>query len=282
KYVKNVLDYVLEIDLKESGLTLQEYKDKNAVMFPVFIPLSDVHFDLKMPWTPFEPSGNFRLILIMFGLSALILILSIVNFINLTTANAMKRAKEVGVRKALGATKTSIVFQFLVETAILTMFALLLTCVSIEILLPYFNEFMGVDLKFNSGLLFIQLLIIALIITLITGIIPASYISNFKAIYVLKGVFSRSKKGIVLRNSMLFLQFVIATFFIIGTCIVYLQIRFLNQQDLGLNKEQIVILGIGGNNGNAYAKYERIKTHLKKQRGIIDVNATRPTTSLEA
>ena len=282
KYNKNVLDYRLEMDLKGSGLTLEEYKDKNGVMFPVFIPLSNVHFELKMPWNPFEPFGNLQLIFIMFGLSGLILILSIVNFINLTTANAIKRAKEIGVRKALGATKSNIINQFLTETAILTLFALLLTCVSVEIILPYFNEFMNVELKLDSGKMFLRLLVIATIISLTAGIIPAMYLSNFQAIYVLKGVFARSKKGILLRNGMLFLQFTIASFFMIGTLIVYLQIRYLNQQDLGLNKEQIVILGIGSNEGNAYAKYERIKKYLEKQRGILDVNATRPTTSLEA
>lgn len=282
KYNKNVLDYRLEMDLKGSGLTLQEYKDKNGTMFPVFMPLTDVHFDLKMPWVPFEPFGNLQLILIMFGLSGLILILSIVNFINLTTAGAIKRAKEIGVRKALGATKTNIIYQFLVETGILTLFALLLTCVAVEILLPYFNEFMNVELRFDSQKMFFSLLAIAIVISLTAGIIPAAYLSNFKAIYVLKGVFARSKKGIFLRNAMLFLQFTIAAFFMIGTLIVYLQIQYLNQQDLGLSKEQVVILGIGSNNGNAYSKYQRIKTHLEKQPGIIGVNSTRPTISLEA
>jgi putative ABC transport system permease protein len=282
KYDKNVLDFRLKMDLEGSGLTLEEYKAKNGGMFPVMIPLSNIHFDLKMPWEPFEPFGNFRLILIMFGLSGLILILSIVNFINLTTANAIKRAKEIGVRKALGATRSNIVYQFLTETAIISLFALLLTFVSVEILLPYFNEFMGVELKMNSPLLFIQILLIVLGITLLAGIIPASYLSNFKAMNVLKGVFARSKKGVLLRNSMLFLQFLIATFFIIGTLLVYLQIRFLGKQDLGLNKEQIVILEIGGNDGNAFAKYDRIKNQLKAIPGIIEVNAARPTISMES
>lgn len=282
KYEKNVLDYRLKMDIQGSGLTLEEYKDKNGVMFPVFMPLSKVHFDLKMPWVPFEPIGNKRLIQIMFGLSTLILVLSIVNFVNLTTANAIKRAKEIGGRKTFGATKSNIVYQFLVETGILTMVSLFLTCVSVEILLPYFNDFMGVGLTFTSLKIFGELLLIILLVTLISGILPATYLSNFKAIAVLKGVFARSKKGIVLRNSMLFLQFLIAAFFIIGTLMVYLQMKFLTEQDLGLNKEQVVILSIGNNENNAYAKYEKIKNHLLKQRGIIDVNASRPTISLEA
>jgi putative ABC transport system permease protein len=282
KYRKNVIDYRLMLDLEGSGLTLDEYKDKNGVMFPVFISLSNMHFDLKLAWNAFEPTGNFRLILIMFGLSILILVLSIVNFINLTTANAIKRAKEIGVRKALGATKSHIIFQFLTETAILSLFALLLSFVSIEIILPYFNEFMKVDLKMNSPVLFLQIILIVLGITLIAGIIPASYLSNFKAMNVLKGVFARSKKGVFLRNSMLFLQFIIASFFIIGTLIVYLQIRYLSQQDLGLNQNQVVILKLGNNEGNAYAKYERIKTQLKNKPGILDVNTSRPTISLES
>ena len=82
---------------------------------------------------------------------------------------------------------------------------------------------------------------------------------------VLKGVFARSKKGVVLRNAMLFLQFLIASFFIIGTLLVYLQVQFLGKQNLGLNKEQVVILEMGSNDGNAYAKYQRIK-HLKSFR----------------
>lgn len=282
KYDLNVLDFRLKKDLEGSGLSVEEFKDKNGFMYPVMIPLKDIHFDLKMHWTPFEPFGNFRLILIMFGLSSLILILSIVNFINLTTANAIKRAKEIGVRKAIGATKRHIVYQFLTETALLSLLALLLTFVAVEIILPYFNEFMNVDLKMNSPLLFVQILFILLFITLLAGIIPASYLSNFKAINVLKGVFARSKNGVVLRNSMLFLQFLIATFFIIGTIIVYLQIQFLGKQDLGLNKEQIVILNIGDGEGNSFAKYQRIKTHLKNIPGVLAVNTARPTISLES
>lgn len=282
KYETNVLDFRLKMDLEGSGLSLEEYKDKNGVMFPVFIPLSKIHFDLKMPWMPFEPFGNFQLILIMFGLSSLILILSMVNFINLTTANAIKRAKEIGVRKALGATKRTIVFQFLTETSIISILALLLTFGWVEILLPYFNEYMKVDLKMNSPSLFLQILLIVLFITLLAGIIPATYLSNFKAINVLKGVFARSRKGVFLRNSMLFLQFLIATFFIIGTLLVYLQVQFLGKQNLGLNKEQVVILEIGHNEGNAFAKYQRIKNHLKSIPGVLDVNASRPTISLES
>lgn len=282
KYDKNVLDYRLKIDMEGSGLTLEEYKTKFGGMYPVMIALENIHFDLKMPWDPFEPFGNKRLIYIMFGLSTLILVLSMVNFVNLTTANAIKRAKEIGVRKAIGATKKQIVWQFLVETAIQSTVALLLTCVLVEIILPYFNEFMLTDLAFNSIEIYLQILGLLAIITLISGIIPATYLSNFKAMQVLKGVFARSKKGVWMRNAMLFLQFVIATFFIVSTLLIYLQVKFLGQHDLGLDKEQVVILPLGANDGNGFAKYERIKTQLLNKKGIVGVNTSRPTISMES
>ena len=176
----------------------------------------------------------------MAGLSILIMILSIINYINLATASAIKRAKEVGVRKVLGASKRNIIFQFISETIVIVLFSILLALVIVEISLPYYNELLDKDLKIYGSQFYLQLLFIFGIVVLLGGFFPALYISSFEAQKVLKGNFNRSKTGIWLRNSMLVFQFAIAVFFIIGTTIVHQQVNYLTNKNLGFKGDQVI------------------------------------------
>src|SRR5690606_26755343 len=181
-----------------------------------------------------------QFLLIMAGVSLLILILSIVNYVNLATANAIKRAKEVGVRKILGAKRSNIVWQFLFETLLMTVFAILLALAIVELALPYYNEFLGKKLLIHGGQFYLQLLIIFVVVMVAAGILPSLYVSGFESLKVLKGNFGRSKSGVWLRNGMLVLQFAIAAFFICGSYIVYQQVQYMTTKDLGFNGEQIL------------------------------------------
>ena len=146
------------------------------------------------------------------SLSGLILVLSGINFINLNTAQASQRAKEVGVRKALGSSKRKIIVQFLLETLIMYATAFVISMVVLELLLPIYGKYLGKEIKIQGFQVYLYAVFIVLIFTLVSGIIPALYLSGFKPIQTLKGNFAGSKHGIWLRNLILSLQLIISSF----------------------------------------------------------------------
>ncbi|MFY0483988.1 ABC transporter permease [Flavobacterium sp. PLA-1-15] len=225
---------------KAEGITLDQWRKKGGRSTTISLQaLPDARLHSDTDGFP-ENKGNLQFLLIMMGISILILVLSTVNYINLATANAIKRAKEVGIRKIMGASKLNIVGQFLLETAITTVLALLIGLVIVELSLPYYNDFLGKTLDIHTGEFYLQLLGILFVIIIVAGIFPAVYVSNFETLNVLKGNFSRSKNGIWLRNGMLVLQFAIATFFMVGSYVVYQQIDYISTKDLGFKGDQIV------------------------------------------
>lgn len=225
---------------QSEGLTVEEYVKRNGEGPKAYLePLETARLHSSVNGYP-EGKGNYRFLVIMLGLSGLILTLSIVNYVNMTTAGAVSRAKEVGVRKILGATRTDIVWQFLMEAAILAFFAILLALAIVELALPYYNDFLEKDLVLSGTPLFAQLALVFTLVVLVAGIFPATYVAGFRTIRVLKGNFGRSRSGIWVRNTMLVLQFVIAGFFIAGSFIVNQQIRYMSTKDLGFTGDQVL------------------------------------------
>jgi putative ABC transport system permease protein len=256
---------------KEKGISTEDYIKNFGLDKPYLESLETARLHSKVVNGYPEGSGNYQFLLIMLGLSIFILILSIVNYINLATANAIKRAKEVGVRKIIGAAKSQIVFQFVLETVITTSFAVLFALVIVELFLPYYNQFLSKELVIYSGQFYIQLLLVFIITVLFAGIFPAIYISNFEVLSVLKGNFSRSKKGIWIRNSMLIMQFAIASFFIIGSYIVFQQVNFMINKDLGFKGNQV--LNINFNEPKKPKDFDMIQNELLKIKGVEKVSA---------
>ena len=273
-------DEIIVKNSKEAGMSPAEM-EKKVGHFKVFMePLSKARLHSIVEGYP-EGRGNYQFLLIMAGLSVLILILSIVNYINMATANAIKRAKEVGIRKILGASKSDIILQFIFETVLISLFSILLALVIVELSLPYYNNFLGKDLTIVGGQFYIQLILIFIVTILVAGIFPAIYVSNFETIKVLKGNFSRSKNGIWLRNGMLIFQFAIASFFIIGSNIVYEQIQYLTHKDLGFKGDQVLAISLrlpssyyeGEEIGKKiFSRYNTIKEELSKIKGVDKVS----------
>jgi putative ABC transport system permease protein len=224
---------------KVEGISPEEYAKKNGITKVYLEQMNDLRLHSIASGNP-EGKGNYQFLLIMLGLSVLILILSIVNYVNLATANAIKRAKEVGVRKILGATKANIIRQFIFETTLTTAFSILIALVIVELSLPYYNEFLGKELIIYGSQFYTELALILMVVILTAGIFPAIYVSNFEALKVLKGNFGRSKSGVWLRNGMLILQFTIASFFIIGSYIVHEQVLYMSSKDLGFKGGQVL------------------------------------------
>ncbi|MDR6760924.1 putative ABC transport system permease protein [Flavobacterium sp. 2755] len=262
-------------DAKESGQTVEQYIKENGELKIVLDQLktSRLHGTKTSGSNSPEGRGNLQLIYIMAGLSILILVLSLVNYINLATASAIKRAKEVGVRKIVGASKNQIIAQFIFETAIIVTLSILFALAIVELSLPYYNSFLRKTLTMNGGEFYLQLILIFGLVIILAGIFPAIYISNFETLKVLKGNFSRSKSGIWIRNSMLIFQFGIAAFFIIGALIVNSQVDYMMNKDLGFNGNQVIRIPFNYQDYNKKGdKYQLTKQEILKIPGVQEVS----------
>jgi len=259
---------------RKEGMTLEAFIKKFGEPFKVKLLPSENSRLYKGNYPFPEGTGNLQFLQILMALSILILILSIVNYINLATANAIKRAKEVGVRKIIGATKLQIVFQFVFETALITLFAILLALVIVEISLPFYNQFLNKELILAGSQFCLQLALIFTIVLFVCGVFPAIYVSNFGVLNVLKGNYTRSKSGIWFRNSMLVIQFSIAAFFITGSVIVYQQVNFMVEKDLGFKGSQIMNIAFREQKGKGkFEQYKSIQQEIQKINGVEAVSA---------
>ena len=190
-------------------------------------------------------NGNIKNVYIFSVIALFILIIACINFINLTTARATERAKEVGIRKVAGAVKSQLARQFIGESIIICFIAFLLTLALSALLLPSFNELAGKTISkgiFEDGQLILLLLGAAVSIGLLAGIYPAFVLAAFKPIEVLKGRFATGTKGSVLRKSLVISQFAISIALIIGTIIVYSQMSYMRNQNLGFNKDHVMVI----------------------------------------
>ncbi|MBE0390312.1 ABC transporter permease [Flavobacterium sp. PL002] len=261
---------------KRSGISAEEFVKKYGEVKPSLEPLSAIRLHTKTGGLP-EGKGSYQLLLIMLGLSVLILVLSIVNYINLATASAIKRAKEVGVRKIIGASRSNIILQFIFETILIALFSILLSLAIVELALPFYNEFLEKSIILIGSQFYLQLITIFIITVVVAGVFPAVYVSSFETLKVLKGNFGRSKSGLWLRNGMLIFQFTVASFFIVGSYIVYQQIEHINTKDFGFKANQIInlnyrnIYGEEISDANRYERYNSIKNKLLNIKGVKKV-----------
>ncbi len=257
----------------ERGLSLENFHDKYGKMNNKLEKLSTIRLHHLAKKSGPEGAGNYQLLMVLLSLSILLIIISSVNVINLSTASASQRAKEVGVKKTIGFSKKLLIGQYVLEIIFQALISILFAFILVELLLPHFNEFIGKSLSIFDGSTLLVVVVVALIISLFIGIIPAIYLSNFKAIEVLKGNFSRSKKGILMRNAMLGLQFLISGFFLIGVLVIYAQIDFMMTKDTGFKSDQIVVVNLTERD-DKFKKYELAKQILPQHPNIIGVSSS--------
>jgi putative ABC transport system permease protein len=213
-------------------------------MYPTLLlePLKDVYLRSTRNGSG---NGNMKNVYIFSVIAIFILIIACINFINLTTARATERAKEVGIRKVAGAVKTQLARQFIGESIVISSIAFLLTLALSALLLPSFNELAGKTISqgvFENGWLIVLLLGAAVAIGLLAGIYPAFVLAAFKPIEVLKGRFATGAKGSILRKSLVISQFAISIALIIGTIIVYSQMSYMRNRNLGFNKDHVMVI----------------------------------------
>ncbi|MGY0408841.1 MAG: FtsX-like permease family protein, partial [Polaribacter sp.] len=254
------------------GVTPKVFIEKHGRITPFFEPLKDIRLKTIASDAGPEGKGNYQLILIMLSLSVLLILISCVNFINLSIASATQRAKEVGVKKTLGLSKGLLIRQYALEIVLQGFVAFVLSLLVVEFMLPYFNDFMDKDISILESNLLLKVGVLAIIISFVIGSIPAIYISKFKAVEVLKGNVSRSKKGVFARNIMLGVQFLISGFFLTGSIIINKQVQYMMHKDLGFKGDQVITISMNTYK-DRYRKYLLAKKELIKHPNIKAVTS---------
>ncbi|TPN88013.1 ABC transporter permease [Aquimarina algicola] len=192
-----------------------------------------------------DADGDINSVYVFSVVAIFILLIACINFINLTTARSVERAKEVGVRKVIGAEKPQLAIQFVGESIIICLIAFMITIMLTALILPTFNTLAGKVISqgiFSNPIHIFYLFLITITIGVLAGIYPAFVISSFKPVHVLKGSFSTGTKGIILRKVLVITQFTISIALILGTIIIYTQMDFMRSQELGFDKEHTIVL----------------------------------------
>jgi ABC-type antimicrobial peptide transport system permease subunit len=255
----------------------QEPWAENETRLFVLQPLSDVHFGGKYGEYPFNNSRHVASIKVLksLGFVALfLLLLGCANFINLNSAQALTRAKEIGIRKTLGSSKKQVIRQFLMETLILTSLAALLSIVLAPMLLRQFADFLPDDISLSvlySPVGIVGIVSLIVLVSLLSGFYPAFVLSGFRPVSVLKGQFSKGDKGVRLRKTLTVFQFVVAQVFIIATLLVGKQLHYVLNKDMGIKTDAIAYVSVPWND-KSEVKKERLFNEIKNLGQLSNVS----------
>ena len=224
--------------------SMDEFKKTGGYIRASLTPLSSIHLNSNK-LGELDGNGNAQIVYIFSAIAFLILVIACVNFMNLSTARSANRAKEVGIRKVLGTLRKNLVMQFITESMLISIVALLLAIVITLLLLPYFNQLSGKEIFASSVTqpkMIISLVVLIIIVGLLAGSYPAFFMSAFQPIDVLKGKLARGFKRSWLRNALVVFQFTISIMLIFGTIVIYNQLDYIQNKDLGFDRHQVITI----------------------------------------
>lgn len=236
--------------------------------------LKDIHLYSQFDFnTDFGIRGDIRYVQFFALIAAIVMLIAVSNFMNLSTARATRRAKEVGLRKVVGASRRQLIFQFLGESLLFALIAGVLSLTVVQFSLPFFNELIGKEISITSFEPIYLLLFCSLVffIGLLAGTYPAFFLSSFLPAKVLKGQPITASKGAMLRKLQFTGQFTLSIIMIIGTILINQQLHFISSKKLGLNKDNLVYVEM---RGNLKDRYSLVKNELLQNTAIQSVSAT--------
>jgi putative ABC transport system permease protein len=210
--------------------------------------ITDIHLYSKIQ-DEAEAGGDISYIYIFGAVAAFMLIIASINYMNLATARSANRAKEVGIRKVMGSQRTQLILQFITESVVIALISLVVSLALIYLLLPAFNSLSNKEMPFSYVLqapVLLSLIGIMIFVGVVGGSYPAFYLSGFNPVNVLKGKLSAKGGSVLFRKSLVVAQFAISIFMLISTLIVFDQLEFLRNKDLGFNKKQVVRIDLSG------------------------------------
>lgn len=250
----------------------KKYMAQNQVFY--LKPLISIHLHSHLP-SELEPNSDIRYTYIFSAVAFLILLIACINFMNLATARSAQRAKEVGMRKVIGAYRWQLIGQFLSEAILFGFVAILLAVLLVELFLPTFNALVGKHLSIDYSNMAVLLGLggIALFAGMLAGSYPALFLSAFQPVYVLKSTTSIGSKSILLRKALVVFQFTISVALIASTSIIYNQMKYIQKKNLGFKKEQLLIITL--NNPELKSKSELVKHEFLQIPAVIAATASR-------
>lgn len=232
-------------------------------------PITDIHLKSHVRWE-LEPNGNISYVYILATAGLLTLIIACVNFMNLTTARSTERAKEIGVRKSLGALRRQLALQFVFESLLISLGAVVLSLIIIYMVLPLFNNATGTDLRLSIWPHGVVIAGGGIIIGLLAGLYPSLYLSQIKPASILKGN-ALISGGSRFRNGMIAFQFAISMALISGSIIIFNQLNFLADHSLGYDQHGVLVVSLKDEN---FRGLDAMRNELLKVDGVTDVSAT--------
>jgi len=275
--------------LADKGFDPEAFEKKTENFFPTHTdikndswkvlvnPLLDIHLNSHSEDEIEENSSPSRIIIIS-SIAIFILLLACINFVNLSTARSSKRAMEIGMRKTIGASRFQLIKQFLGESVVFSMAALLISIITVKLVLPDFSSLVGTEIGLDYNSDWTTMLIIlggVLVVGILAGLYPALFISSYQPVDVIKGVNSTNSgknKALYLRKGLVILQFSISVILIAGTIIVNLQLRYLRNYSMGFDKEYMIVLPV---HIRVSDNYKTIKNELRNIPGVISVTTGR-------
>ena len=238
------------------------YRDSSKVLRPSLQPLVDIHLHSHRD-SELEPNGDIRYVALFLIIAFLIPLIACINFVNLATARSAMRAREVGVRKVMGANRPQLLGQFLGEAMIMAGLAMIMAVALVHLALPGVNVLAGKQLDFNlsNGWVLGALAAGTLVIAVAAGSYPAVYLSGFLPTDVLKGSLKSGTQGMGLRRTLVVIQFAMSIFLLVSTAVIYDQLEYIQDMRLGFNKEHVMVIPITG-------RAQRESTRLLRQRVV--------------
>ena len=261
--------------IREIGMNFEEW-GRTGNRYEFYLePLKTLYINPRGDQTEFA-QGNITYVIAFVIIGIFILLLACINFMNLTTARAATRAKEIGLRKVIGSDRWQIIRQLLLESLIFSLISMLLAIIIVKLVLPLFSELTGIELLLNFARF--EIIPLLLLLTLLVGILAGGYsalvISSFKITTVLKGNILRGNQNSWLRNSLVIIQFAISIFIIICTMIIYFQLKYIGKKELGFQKDQVLIIE------RAYSLGDNLLNFKEETSKFPDINAVSITNSV--
>jgi len=223
----------------------------------------------------FTATGDIKYVQIFTAVAFIILLIAVLNYVNLSTALALKRTAEVGIRKAIGAKRSSLMLQFLGESFLLAVVALAFALLLAELLLPEFNTLSGksLSIRYNEPGLLGMLFFITLFTGVVSGAYPALFLSSFTPVQMLKGKLKLDPKSFFVRKGLVIFQFALSIIMIVCTIVVFNQLSFIRESNVGFEKENILCVKVAG---EANSKYDVFKNEMQKDPDIISISRSEP------
>ncbi|MEL7145434.1 MAG: ABC transporter permease [Bacteroidota bacterium] len=282
-YVKLHPETDLEALHKKADAVAIELFDEDNTDFWDFNKVENIYLQSDFTYEP-QIQGSEKAVSFLAIISIFILLIAWINYVNLSTARAVDRAKEVGLRKVVGAFKMQLTLQFLFEALIINAVGALLALVMSELLLNYFNQLVGKEVLshvWDNGPFLLNLVFFVVLGTFVSGIYPALVLSGFKPISVLKGKYANSKTGVTLRKGLVVAQFAASLVLIAATFTVQQQVNFMKGKDMGMNTDHVVMVSVPRSGAetqeqfDAYlSRFNTMKQEMKNHSAIIGLGAT--------